>query len=197
MAYEFHENLVIWKDQEDTEHTWNGFGFLGESRHGKTPLSFAFAYRLFENDKPEMKILDDCFTLEDGRVRQCRSWGNRDHLAQGYYTELAEAMKASSRSITEVEPKHASYPLGHVTAYLLLLADGSVRFKKERCHRQEFVEKLMSTNPFTWDYPKPGKEVVLQRFQERWKYFTVLRQKETTGELIDLLANEAFADSRL
>lgn len=195
MAHEFHENIVIWKNEKNTEHTWNGFGFFGESRHGKTPLSFAFANILFQNQKPEMKIFDDCFTLEDGRVRQCRIWGNRDQLAQDYYTELAEAMRASSRSITEVEPKHVSYLLGHFTAYLLLLANGSVRFEKERCHRQEFVEKLNSTNPFTWDYPKPGKDFVLQRFQERWKYFIVHRQKETTRDLIDLLADEAIADS--
>jgi len=185
---------VIWKKPEKTERSWNGFGFFGESRHGKTPLSFAFARTLFMNEKPEMKILDDCFTVENGRVRQCRVWGNRNHLAQEYYNELIKAMKSSGRSISEIEPEHASYPLIHVVAYLLLIADGPTPYRKERCHRHEFVEKLMSTNPFAWNYPKPGKDAVLQRFQDNWNYFILHRQRETTKELIDLLANEAFAD---
>ena len=148
--------MVIWK----TEDAWNGFSFFGESRHGKTPLSFAFARILFLSYKPEIKILDDCFTIEDGRIRQCRIWGSRDHLGQAYYTELAEAMRVSGRSITEVEPGHDSYPLGKVAMYLLLFADGAVPFKKQRCHRQEFVETLMSSNPFTWNYPKPVDLIV-------------------------------------
>ena len=189
---------MIWKKPEKTERSWNGFGFFGESRHGKTPLSFAFARTLFSNEKPEMKILDDCFTVENGRVRQCRVWGNRNHLAQEYYNEVAEAMKSSGRSIREIEPEeHASYALSHVVAYLLLIADGPTPYRKERCHRLEFVEKLMSTNPFAWNYPKPGKDVVLQRFQDNWNYFIIHRQRETTKELIDLLANEAFADRTL
>ena len=192
MPYEFHENMVIWKKED----AWNGFGFLGESRHGKTPLSFAFARILFLSDKPEIKILDDCFTLEAGRIRQCREWGSRDHLGQAYYTELAEALRVSGRSITEVEPRNDSYPLGKVAMYLLLFADGTVSFKKQRCHRQEFVEKLMSSNPFTWNYPKPGKDIVLQRFKDTWSYFIIHRKKETTKELIDLLAYEAVADSK-
>ena len=194
MPYEFHENIVIWKN---AKRSWNGFGFFGESRHGKTPLSFAFANILFSAEKPEMKILDDCFTLESGRARQCRIWGNRDHLGEAYYTQLAEAMKASRRSITEVEPEHASYTLDHFAAYLLLIADSPLPYRKERCHRQEFAEKLMTTNPFAWNYPKPGKNVVLQRFQDNWNYFIIRRQKETTKELIDLLAKEAMDDRKL
>jgi len=127
LSYEFHENMVIWKKGEAA---WNGFGFLGESKHGKTPLSFAFARILFLSDKPEIKILDDCFTIEDGRTRQCRIWGSRDHLGQAYYTELAEALKVSGRSITEVEPGHDSYPLGKVAMYLLLFAEGTAPLKK-------------------------------------------------------------------
>ena len=192
LVYEFHENMVIWR----TEDAWNGFSFFGESRHGKTPLSLAFARILFLSYKPEIKLLDDCFTIEDGRIRQCRIWGRRDHLGQAYYTELAEAMKVSGRSITEVEPGHESYPLGKLAVYLLLLADGTLPFKKERCHRQEFVEKLMSSNPFPWNYPKPGKDIVLQRLKDTWSYFIINRQKETTRGLIDLLANEAIADSK-
>jgi hypothetical protein len=185
--------MVIWKKGDAT---WNGFGFLGESRHGKTPLSFAFARILFLSDKPEIKILDDCFTIEDGRILQCRIWGNRDHLGQAYYTELAQAMRVSGRSITEVAPGHGSYPLGNVVMYLLVFADNQVPFKKQRCHRQEFVEALMSSNPFPWNYPKPGKDIVLQRFKDTWRYFIVHRQKESTKELVDLLVNEAFADSK-
>ena len=192
MAYEFHENMVVWK----TEDAWKGFSFFGESRRGKTPLSLAFARILFLSCKPEIKILDDCFTIEDGRIRQCRIWRRRDHFGQAYYTELAEAMKASGRSITEVDPEHESYPLGKVAMYLLLLSDSRVPFKKQRCHRQEFVEKLMSSNPFPWNYPKPGKNIVLQRLKDAWNYYIINRQKETTRELIDLLANEALADSK-
>ena len=193
MAYEFHENMVIWKKQEAA---WNGFGFLGESRHGKTPLSFAFARLLFLKNKPEIKIFDDCFTVEEGRIRQCRSWGNRDNLGQACYNELAEAMRVSDRSISEVTPGRDTYPLSRVAMYLLLFADGAVPFKKQRCHRQEFVETLMSSNPFTWNFPKPGKDVVLQRFKDTWSYFIIRRKKETTKELIDLLAQEANADAK-
>ena len=192
MAYKFHENMVIWKKAE----VWNGFGFFGESRQGKTPLSFAFARLLFLNGNTEIKILDDCFTIEDGRISQCKNWGTPNHLGQSYYSLLTEAMKGAHRSVAEIEPGKVSYPLGKVVAYLLF-AGGTEPFKKERCHRQEFVEKLMSSNPFTWDYPKPGKEVVLQRFKDAWSYFIIHRQKETTRELIDLLANQAIADSKL
>jgi hypothetical protein len=185
--------MVIWKKGE---RVWNGFGFLGESRHGKTPVSFAFARILFLKDNPEIKIFDDCFTVEEGRIRQCRTWGNRDNLGQAYYTELAEAMRVSGRSISEVTPGRDSYPLGRVVMYLLLFADGTVPFKKQRCHRQEFVETLMSSNPFTWNFPKPGKDVVLQRFKDAWSYFIIRRKKETTKELIDLLAHEAIADTK-
>jgi len=194
LPFEFHENMVVWKRPEKTERSWNGFGFFGESKHGKTPLSFAFARTLFLSERPELKILDDCFTVENGRVRQCRVWGNRDRLAQEYYTELGEVMRRSGRSINEIEPENASYHLSQVVAYLLLIADGAVPYRKERCHRQIFVEKLMSTNPFAWNYPKPGKDVVLQRFQENWNYYVIYRQRETSKELIDLLVNEAFAD---
>jgi len=191
LPYEFHENMVIWKKGHSA---WNGFGFFGESKHGKTPISFAFARLLFLSDQPEIKVLDNCFTVEDGRVRQCRTWGDREHLGQAYYTELTEAMKLSDRSITELEPGTHSYSLNKVAMYLLLIADGPAPFKKQRCHRQEFVEKLMSSNPFIWNYPKPGKNIVLDRFKDAWSYFIIQRQKETTKELIDLLAHEAVGD---
>ena len=191
MSYEFHENMVIWKKGDDP---WHGFGFLGESRHGKTPLSFAFARILLLKDKPEIKIFDDCFTLEEARIRQCRVWGNQDHLGETYFDDLAKAMRESGRSITEVKPERNSYLLGKVAMYLLLFAEGALPFKKQRCHRQEFVETLITTNPFTWSFPKPGKDVVLQRFKDTWSYFIIRRKKETTKELIDLLAHEAIID---
>ena len=166
-----------------------------ESKHGKTPLGFAFARILFLSARPESKIFDDCFTMENGRIRQCRVWGRQDHLGEAYYMELAEAMRISGRSITEVKPGHDSYPLGKVAMYLLLFADGTTLFWKQRCHRQDFVEKLMPSNPFTWNDPKPGKESVLHRFKNAWSYFIIHRKKETK-ELIDLLPHEAFTDSK-
>lgn len=191
MAYEFHENMVIWRKGD----TWNGFGFFGESRHGKTPLSFAFARVLFMNGIRELKVFDDCFEIEDSTIRQCRVWGRREKLGESYYTELAEVMKMSSRSIRELEPKNHSYLLGNVASYLLQLADGTTSFKKQRCSREEFVEKLMPSNPFTWNYPKPGKDIVFQRFKNSWTYFIIQRQRETNRELIDALTNEAFEDA--
>jgi hypothetical protein len=185
--------MVMWKKGEAA---WNGFGFLGEGKHGKTPLSFAFARILFLRDRPEIKIFDDCFTMEKGQIRQCRVWGRLDRLGEAYYTELAEAMRVSDRSITEVKPGHDSYPLGKVAMYLLLFADGTAPFRKQRCHRQDFVEKLMPSNPFTWNDPKPGKEIVLHRFKDAWNYFIIHRKKESTKELIDLLAQEAVTDSK-
>jgi hypothetical protein len=185
--------MVIWRNGETA---WSGFGSFGESNHGKTPLSFAFARTLFLIDKPQIKIFDDCFTIEDGRIRQCRIWGNRERLGEAFYTELAEAMRGSGRSVTEVKPGRDGYPLGKVAVYLLLFADNVTTFEKQRCSRQEFVENLMSTNPFTWNYPKPGKEIVLQRFRESWSYFIIHRKRETTKEFFDLLANEAIADSK-
>ena len=193
MTFELHENMVIWRRRKGG---WNGFGFLGESRHGKTPLSFAFAHILFMNDVRELKVFDDCFKIDGGRVRQCRTWGNRDQLGESYYSKLAEAMSASGHSISEVEPGDHTHLLGNVAAYLLLFVDGGNSLKKQRCGRAEFVEKLMPSNPFTWDYPIPGKDIALQRFKENWTYFIIQRQTKTTGELIDTLANEAFEDSK-
>ena len=79
---------------------------------------------------------------------------------------------------------------------LLLIANTDNALKKERCNREEFVEKLMPSNPFAWDYPKPGKNVVLQRFKENWRYFIIHTQGKTTKELIDAVANDAFDESK-
>lgn len=53
MAYQFGENIVIWKSFD----SWNGFGFFGESRHGKTPLSLAFAKLLIESGSKSSTIV--------------------------------------------------------------------------------------------------------------------------------------------
>ena len=193
MTFEFHENMIIWRRKKEA---WDGVGFLGESKHGKTPLSFALAHRLFISGVREIKMFDDCFKIEGERIRQCRTWGNRDTLGEGYYSQLAEAMTAAGHSMSEIEPGDHTYTLGKVAAYLLLFVDGANAFRKQRCSRMEFVEKLMPSNPFTWDYPKPGKDVVLQRFKEDWMYFLIQRQRKTTKELIDILANESFEDSK-
>lgn len=193
MTFEFHENMVIWRRKKEA---WDGFGFFGESKHGKTPLSFALAHLLLISGVSEIIIFDDCFKIEGGRIRQCRTWGNRDPLCESYYSELAKTMTTTGHSMSEIEPGDHTYKLGNVAAYLLIFIDGANALKKQRCSRREFVEKLMPSNPFTWDYPKPGKDAVLQRFKENWRYFIIQRQRKTTKELIDTLANEAFEDSK-
>jgi len=194
VTFEFHENMVIWRRKKEA---WNGFGFLGESKHGKTPLSFAFAHVLFQNGVREIIVFDDCFKLESGRIRQCRTWGNRDALAETYYYALSQAMTAVGHSISQLEPGEHTYTLNKVALYLLLMADGPDNVKKERCSRLEFVERLMPSNPFTWDYPKPGKNVVLQRFKDNWSYFIVRRRRKASKELIDRIVNEALEDSKM
>lgn len=193
MTFEFHENMVIWRRKKEA---WDGFGFFGESKHGKTPLSFALAHLLLISGVSEIIIFDDCFKIEGGRIRQCRTWGNRDPLCESYYSELAKTMTTTGHSMSEIEPGDHTYKLGNVAAYLLIFIDGANALKKQRCSRREFVEKLMPSNPFTWDYPKPGKDAILQRFKENWRYFIIQRQRKTTKELIDTLANEAFEDSK-
>ena len=193
MTFEFHENMVIWRLRDGA---WNGFGFFGESRRGKTPLSFAFARILFMNGVRELRVLDDCFKIEGERIRQCRVWGKRDPLGENYYSQLAESMSASGHSVSDVEPGGHTYALSKVAVYLLLHGDRENSFAKRRCSRADFADTLMPSNPFTWDYPKPGKEIVLQRFKENWAYFVVETQKKTSIELIDALANEAFEDSK-
>jgi len=185
--------MVIWRLRDGA---WNGLGFLGECRHGKTPLSFAFARILLMNGVRELRVLDDCFKIEGDRIRQCRAWGKRDPLGESYYSQLAESMSASDHSINEVEPGGHTYALSKVVAYLLLHGDGENFFTKRRCSRAEFVDTLMPSNPFPWDYPKPGREIVLQRFKQSWAYFIVETQKKTGKELIDALADEAFEDSK-
>jgi len=192
MPFEFHENMVIWRK----ESAWDGFGFLGESRHGKTPLSFAFAQLLLKSGVEEIRVLDDCFKLERERVRQCRAWGNRGQLAETYYSELARGMAASGRKISELEPGDHTYQLHNVVLCLLLVTNTGNALKKERCSREEFVEKLMPSNPFAWDYPKPGKNVILQRFSEGWRYFIIRTQAKITKELVDCVAREAFEESQ-
>ena len=184
--------MVIWRRRKGA---WNGFGFLGESRCGKTPLSFALAHTLFVNGIRELRVFDDCFKIEGGRIRQCRTWGKRDQLGESHYSELAEAMSASGLSISEVDPGDHTYLLGNVAVYILFV-DGGNSLHKQRCSRAEFVAKLMPSNPFTWDYPKPGRDIVLQRFKENWTYFIIHRQTKATRELISTLANEAFEDSK-
>lgn len=61
----FHENMVIWNKND----TCNGFGFFGQSNHGKTPLSFAFARKFIEEETVKMiKLFDDSFKLEKDHV---------------------------------------------------------------------------------------------------------------------------------
>lgn len=193
MTFEFHENMVIWRWKNEA---WNGVGFFGESRRGKTPVSFALAHLLFVSSVPQIVIFDDCFKIEGGRISQCRAWGTRDQFGEDYYSELADSMAARGNSIKDIEPGDHTFTLGKVAAYLLFLTDGAQTVKKERCSRMEFVEKLMPSNPFTWDYPKPGKDVLLQRFKENWMYFIIQRQRKTTKELLDTLAKEIFEDSK-
>lgn len=193
MPHEFHENMVIWKNSESG---WNGIGFFGQSKHGKTPLSFAFAHALFTNGMSEIRLFDDCFKIENGGIRQCRIWGRRDQLGDFYYARLSQAMDESGHMINELEPGDHSYLLGNVAVYLLV-ADSAVPFRKQRCSREEFVEALMPTNPFTWDDPKPGKDVVFQRFKSSWAYYIIHRQNKTTQELIESLTEEAFEDTKL
>jgi len=192
LPLEFHENMVIWK----RSGSWYGFGFLGESRHGKTPLSFALANLLFRSGVSEIRVFDDCFKLERERVRQCREWGIRGELAEAYYGELARAMKSSGQPMSNLEPGEHTYQLHNVAMCLLLIGNSGDSVKMERCSREVLVEKLMPSNPFTWDYPKPGKNVVLQRFKESWRYFILLSQTRTTKELIDIGANEAFEECK-
>jgi len=109
LTFEFHEKVVIWRLRNGS---WNGFGFLGESRHGKTRLSFAFARILFANGVRELRVLDDCFKIEGDRIRQCRTWGNRDPLGESYYSQLAESMSISWHSINEVERDGHTYARG-------------------------------------------------------------------------------------
>jgi len=185
--------MTIWRLKKGV---WNGFGFCGESRHGKTPLSFAFARILFVNGVRELRVMDDCFKIEGDRIRQCRTWGKRGQLGESYYAQLAELMAASKHSVSEVEPADHSYVLGNVAVYLLISGHQENAFKKNRCSRTEFVDALMPSDPFTWDYPKPGKDIVLQRFKPNWMYFIVHTQPRTSREFIDALANEAFQDSK-
>ncbi|HUK27615.1 MAG TPA: hypothetical protein VLV31_04260 [Candidatus Acidoferrales bacterium] len=192
MPFEFHENMVIWKK----EASWDGFGFLGESRHGKTSLSFAFASLLFKSGVEQIRVLDDCFKLERERVRQCREWGSRGQLGELYYSELAKALATSGRSIKEIEPGDHTYQLHNVGLCLLLTANTDSTPRMDRCGREEFVDKLMPSNPFVWDYPKPGKNVVLQRLKENWRYFTLRTQAKVNKELIDLMAREVYEESQ-
>ena len=185
--------MTIWRLEKGV---WNGFGFCGESRHGKTPLSFAFARILFVNGVRELRVMDDCFKIEGDRIRQCRTWGKRGQLGESYYAQLAELMAASKHAVSEVEPGDHSYVLGNVAVYLLIFGHQENAFKKKRCSRTEFVDALMPSDPFAWDYPKPGKDIVLQRFKPNWMYFIVHTQPRTSREFIDALANEAFQDSK-
>jgi len=181
--------MVIWKK----EGSWNGFGFLGESRHGKTPLSLAFAQLLFKSGFEEIRVFDDCFKLERERIHQCREWGARGQLADAYYSELTKAMSTSHHKIIELEPGDHTYQLHDVAMCLLTSSDA---IKMERCGREVFVDKLMPSNPFAWDYPKPGRNLVLQRFKESWRYFIMRRPAKTTKDVVDAMANEAFEESK-
>jgi hypothetical protein len=192
MVHEFHENMVIWRNDRSA---WDGVGFFGQSRHGKTPLSLAFANVLLTNGVREIKLFDDCFKIEDGRIRQCRVWGRREQLGEMYYRRLVNTMQESGRSIGELEPGDHTYLLRNIVAYLLI-SNSAIPFRKQRCSREEFVETLMPTNPFTWDEPKPGKDAVLQRFKSSWAYYIIHRQNKTTQELLESLTKEANEDTK-
>ncbi|MHA1324663.1 MAG: hypothetical protein ACTSRL_17875 [Candidatus Helarchaeota archaeon] len=72
----FHGNMV-WLEN----NTWNGFGFFGQSNHGKIPLCFTLAKKLIESGKT-IKIFDDSFKLEGLCISryQNRNWDDPDLL---------------------------------------------------------------------------------------------------------------------
>jgi hypothetical protein len=188
LAFQFGENLVIWKGSD----SWNGFGFFGESRHGKTPLSFAFARLLVDSGLDEVKVFDDCFESEQGKVRQCRVWGNRNALGEEYYNELVETLRKHGRTISEIYPFHEQFEIGKMTIWLLLFCEREVLFRMEKGAYDRFLDDLMKSNPFRWNQPKPDRKIAEERLKMVWDYSLIYRNPDTTRMLIDALATKAF-----
>jgi len=188
LAFQFGANLVIWKSGD----SWNGFGFFGESKHGKTPLSFAFARRLVEGGLNEIKVLDDCFELEQGKVRQCRVWGARNALGDEYYNELVETLRKHGRTISDICPIHEQFEIGKMRIWLLLFCEREALFRIETGAYDCFLDGLMKSNPFRWNQPKPDRKIAEERLRTEWHYSLIYRNPNTTRALIDALATSAF-----
>ena len=170
---------------------WDGFGFLGQSNTGKTPLSCAFALRLLRSSETSIKILDDCFALEEGRINQCRDWGNPDRLC--YRQEMLEFLRSLGKAEEAVHPRNEKYALGKVAMWLLIPSQDVKPFRREECSRRKFAEELMNHNPF-WTRPPSGIEALLERFRESWKYSIIYRESVTTRPLIDSLVEKALTE---
>ncbi len=182
----FHGNMVIWQDHSN----WNGFGLFGQSVHGKTPLSYAFAHRIItEGLNPVgVKVIDDGYNMRGGKI-SClagHTGGNPDLL--GICDQLKIDMMRRGLDITLLQPnQYEEFPLNNVTIWLLLFtheADASPlngeRYKKVSCAYESFIPALMKTNPLWAEgLTEINKENMVRRgLKPSWTYFKITREQQ-------------------
>lgn len=170
----FHGNMVIW----NRNSTWEGFGFFGQSNHGKTPLSFRLAREIIEAGK-NIRIFDDNFKLEEGKISRYNDWGSSDLL--GFRDELKSVANKKGMSINDLLPdEDEKFLLDSVTVWLLLFSgednssklDGMEFYKIEKCTYDEFIHILIMTNPL-WNVQEGKERFIRERLKNSWDYYKI------------------------
>jgi len=190
----FHANLVLLKKNA----SWNAFAFFGESRHGKTPLSFALATRLlFRNREAEIKICDDRFEV-DGSIAYCNAkWASPDLVGARFDFEWV--VLDCKRSLTEFEPANEALKI-HSAVMWLLLGDPpeGKAFQITKCLFDGFAEKLKDTHCRCGSSDREEDlNTIHQRLDRNWQCAVINKERtdnstpESRG-VIDALAWEAL-----
>lgn len=190
----FHANLVLLKRDD----SWNAFAFFGESRRGKTPLSFALATRLlFRNRDAEIKICDDRFEIEGG-VAYCNSkWASPDIVGARF--EFEWVVLDCKRSVSEFEPANEKLTINSAVMWLLLGRPPEGKpFQINKCLFDRFAEELKNTN-CRWgsNDRKEDLKAIRHRLDRNWQYFLIYKEPTDNNtpdsrSVIDGLAWEAL-----
>jgi len=190
----FHANLVLLKRNT----FWNAFAFFGESRHGKTPLSFALATRLLLRDgEAEIKICDDRFEIDE-RVAYCNAeWASPDLI--GVRADFEWVVLDCKRSLTEFEPANEKLRINSAVIWLLLGDSPEGRpFQITKCPFDRFVEELKKTNcRLGSNNHEADLNAICKRLYPNCQYFLIFKGSTDNDTLaarsvIDGLAWEAL-----
>ncbi len=184
----FHGNMVIW----NKNNICNGFGFFGQSGHGKTPLSFALVQKFIDEEKiKSIKLFDDSFELEEGKIYRYNGWGSSDLL--GFRDELESIMNKKRMHINNLfSDQNEKFLLDNVTVWLLLFhgEENSSKlgdtepYKKEKCTYEKFVPILIKTNPL-WNVQGDKEKFIRERLKNSWDYYKITIKSNIDERLRD------------
>jgi hypothetical protein len=196
--------MVLWK--LNGYNLWNAFGFFGQGKAGKTALSFTFARLLVEKcgllikQGTSMKVIDDNFFLHQSKTWSQEPWGDPDKL--GKRQQLITYLHRLGKSIEEDNPREGNeLQIGDFMDWLLLPDPNRKGYEINLCHRDQFVNMLLSQNPChsptqeELNTQPQLQQSIRDSFDPLWQYALVAERNtrsQEDAELIEHMANSAL-----